>query len=307
MKTILVLTDFSIRADHAATYATQLAIHIHADILLCAAIETPVSFTDGNGLSWPTPQQIILKKEYDHDLRELGGRLKKLADMDNGPFKPVIKQVSQFGQLADVAGRLIAGHKIHLVVMGSHRSNLLARILMSNHTHSIIDALNCPVLILPEVCKFSKIKSIAYATDLTFSNGKVIRYLADIAKWFDAGISVNHVTSLPATSPQHELAERLFSSERAATTYPHVHYHNIIKDGTKEGLLAMINYIDADILTLVHKQYDFFQGLFHSSISKQLADNALVPVLILPHSFSENVADMNSDQLDTYCFSTTER
>ncbi|WP_448697559.1 universal stress protein [Mucilaginibacter sp. AW1-3] len=307
MKTILVLTDFSIRADHAATYATQLAAGIHANILLCAAIETPIAFTDGNGLSWPVPQQIVLKKEYDNDLRELTGRLQKVVDNIESSFKPVIKHISEFGPLADVAGKIISEHQIHLVIMGSHRSNLLSRLLLSNHTHSIIDSLNCPVLILPDVHRFARIRSIAYATDLTFSNGKVIRYLAGIAKWFDAEISVKHITAISQSPSQHELAERMFRSERATAEYPRVSFHTVKRDKVHEGLVEMIGYIDADILTLVHKRYDFFKGLFHTSISKQLADSTLIPVLILPHSFSEDVADISNNQLDAYCFSATGR
>ena len=43
MKTILVLTDFSINADYTAHYALKFAQKIKANLLLCNIYATPVN------------------------------------------------------------------------------------------------------------------------------------------------------------------------------------------------------------------------------------------------------------------------
>jgi len=53
MKTILVLTDFSINADHAAHYALKLAQRIGANLLLCNMYELPQDITTTDRKNWP--------------------------------------------------------------------------------------------------------------------------------------------------------------------------------------------------------------------------------------------------------------
>lgn len=66
----------------------------------------------------------------------------------------------------------------------------------------------------------------------------------------------------------------------------------------------MIGSQQVNILALVHKRYTFFEGLFHTSISKQMADGAKIPLLVLPCSFSMDVADLANDELDRFCYET---
>ncbi|MEO6520814.1 MAG: universal stress protein [Mucilaginibacter sp.] len=307
MKTILVLTDFSIRAGYAAKFATHMAIKAEANVLLCHAIEGTAAVTDGNGLDWPVPTHTVLTKECDHDLAEIVQKLEKLIKNDAGTFKPKVHCRSVIGSLAEIAAKIVLEKKVSLVVMGSHRTSLLGKVLTENHAHTIIDQLNCPVLILPESYSFKGIGSIAYATDLTFGNAKVISYLADIAVKFDALLSVDHITTSADGSAQFEIAERTFRTERALYPNRNIRFRNIKRNSVKNGLLEMVNYIQADILALVHKRYGFFEGLFHTSLSKKMVDIAPVPILILPHYFSQDVADLSEAQLESFCFETGNR
>jgi nucleotide-binding universal stress UspA family protein len=307
MKTILVLTDFSIRAGYAAKFATHMAIKAEANLLLCHAIETQVHVTDGNGLDWPVPAHIVVKKECDHDLEEVVQKLEKLIKNDGAAFKPKVQYRSVIGSLAAVASKIVLEKKIDLVVMGAHRTSLLSNMLTENHAHTIIDHLNCPVLILPDAYNFKGISSIAYATDLTFGNATAINYLLGIACKFDARLSVDHITTSPEGTSEFEIAERTFRSERSMFPNQNIRFRNIKRSSVKNGLLEMVHYIQADILALVHKRYGFFDSLLHTSMSKKMVDLAPVPVLILPHSFSQNVSDLTEGQLESFCFETANR
>ena len=53
MKTILVLTDFSISADYAADYALALAQSIEANLLLCNIFERPADENTPDRKAWP--------------------------------------------------------------------------------------------------------------------------------------------------------------------------------------------------------------------------------------------------------------
>ncbi len=53
MKTILVLTDFSINANYVAQYALELAQKIEANLLVCNIYEVPAGEETTDRNSWP--------------------------------------------------------------------------------------------------------------------------------------------------------------------------------------------------------------------------------------------------------------
>lgn len=299
MKTILVLTDFSNRAGYAAEYATHIALKTKANLLLCHAMELTSELADGVELNWPIADHLVQKKEEcTRKLEELTKHLEKLTVLDSGDFNPSIDYVTDFGLLAEVAESIIKERAVDFVVIGSHKSSSLARFLFGSHTHNILDKINCPVLLVPENAEFKGINSIAYATDLSFDNTTVIRYLIKMAKAFNASVSVTHISPLEFPATEAEQTMRASLKEHLASYEPPVFYHSIKGYNVKNSLLEITGSGKADILALVHKRYDFFERLFHASISKQMADSTTIPLLVLPYSFSTDKTAPTSHKSD---------
>lgn len=304
MKTIMVLTDFSIRARYAAEFALQIAVKIKADILLCNAMEIIENAPMAEQIAWPIADHMALKQDSLMDLKAISMHLEKLLASDgvSRDYTPAITCINDFGKLSVVAERIIKEKAVDLVVMGSHKSNGLSRFLFGCHTHSVLDNINCPVLLVPETLEFKEIRSIAYATDLTFSDFKVISYLAEIAKPFNAEILVSHISPYGLPGLDKNSAIQHWVNELLAQDHPKVLYTSIKGDNIPRRLLDISSSGKADVLAMVHKRYGFFEGLFHSSVSKQIANSAKVPLLILPYSFSVDAADLSNEQLDHYCY-----
>lgn len=71
--------------------------------------------------------------------------------------------------------------------------------------------------------------------------------------------------------------------------YPPLVYQTLKEDNINAGLMQMIGTGKVNILALVHRKYQFLEGLFHESLSKLMPDKSAIPLLILPNSFiSEN-------------------
>lgn len=282
MKTILVLIDFSIRAEFAAEFAMHMAMKNGANLLLCSAIEPHGPKAKLVDPSLHLPANEIFRNEVLFDLTELGRRLLNLTPNQDELFTPIINYLADFGSIAEVVEKIDDIRSIHLVVMGSHKSYGITRFIYGSHTHTVLDKLNCPVLLIPESLQFHGINSIAYATDLTFDNDKVINYLVDFAGSFHATIAVNHISPLSPSAPDPatvHLQNHLDSFD------PPIFYNNVKASNIKDSLLEMTGTGRADILTLVHKRYDFFERFFQPSMSKQIANIAKVPLLVLPNSF----------------------
>ena len=304
MKNILVLTDFSIRAQYAAEFAMQLAMKLEANILLCHAMDIVENGPIAAPVAWPIAGQMELKQDSLIELKNIGASLTAsiLKESDPQAFKPAMSYINEFGKLSEVAQKVLREKSVDMIVMGAHRSSGLARFIFGSHTHDLLDNINCPVMLIPECLPYKKIRSMAYATDLTFSDLKVIDYLSSISIAFNAEILVSHISPYgmseiePDNVIQHPVCENL------TTDHPKVYYTSIKGSNVTKKLLEITASGNADLLVLVHKRYTFFESLFHSSVSKQLASNSKVPLLILPHSFSVDIADMSQQQLNKYCF-----
>lgn len=288
MKNILVLTDFSDRAKCAAEYAMNLAIHLKVDLLLCNALEITEQLT------YPLADHLVLRNQAMKRLREVGMHLNELAFSGNPfeSFRPTISYINDLDMLTEVADKVVDNNQVDLAVIGSHKSNGFARFFVGSHTNDILDHIKCPVLMIPENTVFKPVGNIAYATDLTFSSTKVISYLAQLAEPFSAAISVDHISplELPLTNTELEVEQSII--EQIAESNVELSYKTIKGDSVTKGLLEISDSEKVDILALVHKRYDFFEGLFHSSISKQLAHSTKVPLLVMPYSFSLNEEDL---------------
>jgi len=306
MKNILVLTDFSIRAGYAAEFAMHLAIKNKARLLLCHALE-PFSTNNDAEANWVVADdQVAEKDEAMMDLKETGRSMLKSVVADES-WRPNIQYIVNYGNVCDVAKKVISDNNVDIVVIGSHPSNALTRILSGSHVYNLIDKLNCPVLLIPESLRYKGIHTIAYATDLTFNNNKVIKYLVRVARPFEAAISVNHIFKTEFHSTEAEQATRYALCNKSEFSYPNISYHNLKRDNVKSGLFELMSPDKVDILATVHKRYDFFGGLFHKSISKLIADASQIPLLVLPDSFSKNVVNWSEEQLDEFCFKVKER
>ena len=302
MNTILVLTDYSIRAQYEAEFAMHIAMKVKANILLFNAIEIIENAPIAGQIAWPIADHLALKQEGLEDLKELAKNLGRVAFADApNTFRPEITCLNDFGKLSALAPKIVAEKAVDLVIMGSHKSHGLARFLFGSHTHDVLDTINCPVLLVPERLKFKKIDTIAYATDLTFSDFKVVNYLVKIAGPFDSKILVSHVS--PYGLPGLEMDKAIeHSVNELFVNHPKVFYTSVKGDNIPKRLLEISGSGKADILALVHKRYGFFESLFHSSISKKMADTGKVPLLNLPYSFSVDVADLSDEQLDHFCY-----
>mgnify|MGYP003576025496 FL=1 len=287
MKNILVLTDFSERAMSAAEYAMQLAIHIKADITLCHALEITQQLT------YPLADHLVLRNQTVKRLRALGMHLNTFVEgHSEDDFSPSISYINDLDMLPDVVEKLVSNNHFDLVVIGATKSSSVSRFFFGSHTSDILDFVTRPVLLVPENVSFKSIDNVAYATDLTFNNTKVINYLAQLATVFGARITVDHITplDLPLTKAEQAVEDSLINQMEAKNV--RISYKTLKGDSVAKGLLELSDAEKVDILTLVHKRYDFFEGLFHSSVSKQLAYTSKIPLLVMPYSFSVDNEDL---------------
>jgi nucleotide-binding universal stress UspA family protein len=307
MKNILVLTDFTIRSINAAEFAVQLAIKNKSNIILCNVLESTTSFTANSEIKWPVIENSDLRDKSLFNLSVLDRRFKKIIAESESQFKPDINFLSETGFLFEVTKRIINERSVEMVVVGSHKSSFFERLIFGSHTHILLDKINCPILLVPLNVKFKGLDKIIYASDQSFNDSKVVDYLLNLAKPFRASVWVNHISKNNEVSfGKDSMMDEILENKHQKIDSP-IYFNNIKGENVKKGLINMIENDEVDIVAFVHKQYDLFAQIFHNSISKQIADKAEVPLLIMPHTFIIDIPHYTPNQLDHYLYETANR
>jgi nucleotide-binding universal stress UspA family protein len=283
MKTILVLTDFSINADYAAHYALKLAQRIEANLLVCNIYELPQGekLTDLN--AWP----LASSEEHSiQDLGELCARLKTAIDKDKeGLFRPEVNQYSLEGMAMDRINEVAYKNKIVMAVISGHNGNWLSTLLSGNHTHDIIEAAEFPVMMIPYRTRFTPYKTIAFATSSNYTDINILESLTGLAKHTGAEILITHVAPEEADEAEETYTlKEFFNQIPGKIDYPHILYRIIKHKHVTAGLVWLTTYVAVDLLVLVHRRRNYLQKMLNGSITQQLAKFLNKPLLIFPCS-----------------------
>lgn len=278
MKTILVLTDFSINADYVAHYALGLAQNIKANLLLCNIYESPEGEEVSDRKLW---HMRVCEENSINDLGELVARLKSQLDKRNmiNDFRPDISQCSEEGSISQKLKELAATHEIVLAVISKHTANNITNIFGKNHAWDIIENAGFPVMVIPYQVRFKAFKLIAFATAMGKTDINVLESLSMLAEHSDAEILLTHVTEENSDSKNEENRIKKFFDQ---VTYPRKSYHNIKGNNVANSLKLLASHIDVDLLVLVHQKRGYFEKLLGRSITQKMADNSSKPLLIFP-------------------------
>lgn len=282
MKTILVLTDFTLKDDHAAHYALKLAQQIKANILLCNVY--PEMSTDMASANRPFINEIYdnLETQSKNDLGELAGRLQQqLSNITDTWFKPKISQCSKSGSLTGAINELVAERNILMAVIAMHSADDFFTFFNKDHTSQIIEEANCPVLVLPYQVPFQGFNKIAFASDLDHHNMNILKSLYSMSKHFDAEILIAHVGVAPLGKVSEAYTiKQCLKDELTDDHTPKIQYRSIQNKNVVEGLNWLAEQTDIDLMVLVHRKRNVFQRLFERSVTKKLANHLTKPMLV---------------------------
>jgi nucleotide-binding universal stress UspA family protein len=281
MKTILVLTDFSINDEYAADYALKLAQKIKANLLLCNIYELHRGEQKKGRNTWRLQAG---EQNSIEDLGQLAGRLKTEIDKDKeGLFRPEVDQCSYPGAVEDRINEIARKNQVIMGVTCGHNSGWLSTLISGNHTRDIIEAADFPVLLIPYKFRFTNYRSIAFATLMNYTDISVLESLTGLAAYMGSAIVVAQVADAFSNkkAEMHTL-KQFFSQIPGKISYPKILYRILERRTVINSLTWLATNIEIDLLVLVHRRRNHFQKLFSGSITQQLAGLINKPMLIFP-------------------------
>lgn len=272
MKTILVPTDFSVKAENIIEYAAELAKSINARIILFHVYHPPAMISE---IPDAQPMHDIEETCMDH-LKTLADRihLKYGEDMQ-------VECQCQCGFAVDEIKYYQEHHKIDLIVMGMRGAGYLSERLMGSITTSLMYKSIYPVLAIGENVRFRPIQKIVLACDFADgTNYKVLAPLKRMAQLLGAHIHVLHVVgaaekihNLRETPAGKALAEVLEGAEHS--------FHYLENKDIVEGINTFIHAHGIDLTVMIPRTHSLLENIFQEPHTKRMAFHADVPLLSL--------------------------
>jgi nucleotide-binding universal stress UspA family protein len=280
MKTVLVLTDFSINADYVAQYALRLSQNIGANLLLCNIYQMPAGEETTDRLTWPMrPCEENSINDLGAQVAQLKSRLDREVIADG--FRPEIDQYSGEGLLSDAITELAASHNILMAVISMHSVKSISGFFAADHTWDIIEHADFPVMIIPYQARFKPFRLLAFATAMKDADINVLESITSLAQYSNAQILV---TNIKSAEKEGNLVKQFFDHVSSKIQYPKIFYHEITGQDIAGSLKQLSARIDIDLLVMVHQRHNFFQELFGGSVTRKMVVHPDKPLLIFPAS-----------------------
>ncbi len=273
MNTILVLTEFTRRAGHAAIYSLQLAAEINCDVLLYH------SYTSSRLTPKEKPK---MRAAVLANLEQLAQSLKsQYARYSDHPC-PQVRIEAGEGALVDTIGDISSRNDIYLLTMGGQKSDgAEVRQLFGATAYEVIERSMKPVIVVPLSAVYHAVHRIGFATGLHPTSQKAVLFLKDLGAIGHTEIKVLHVAD-KGTRPVQKLRNyerymRLVSGSGSGNfTYAPVDDKDVA-----DVLHSYIRNGELNILALVHQKCPFLERLFREGLYKSVADWGHLPVLVM--------------------------
>lgn len=281
MKKILMLTDFSKNANHAAKTAAKIVPQLNADILLYNTYYDHPILPSYAGGPWVVEEFVFRKDESTAQLNQLAIQLKHIiAGIPNDGFKPTTDYKCGEGSLGKNTAAILQENNVGLVVIGSSTDSSIDHFLFGSDTMDVIDHVSCPILIIPPKAEMNNLTKVTLAIGFELTDINAINYLTGLGRQLNFQLEIVHVSLLKKNDDpikENAIVSHINAIKRDNITYLEIRGKDIAK---RLGRLCKDS--GSAMLALVHHQNGFFSGLFDRSTTAAALDNQHIPLMVIP-------------------------
>lgn len=274
METILAATDFSQPATNAAQYAAQLCKQLKARYLVLYHAYKLLPISREN------PESMMLSQEKMQECMEVFLSELRESLLPLAPENTLILTKADSRPLETGLANLVETCEAKLIIIGSER-DVLKKLLVGSSTKKLMKTTHSPILVVPPQAKFKAIRKIVMGCDLkNVADTVPIAKLIQLIKSFQAQLMVVNVgKNAKVPLDDREAYEQHTFYDLFEELDPSIQY--IEGNDVSKGLLDYADQFDAQMIVVVAKQHSLLERITGTSVSKELAASAELPVLIV--------------------------
>ncbi len=268
---ILIPTDFSANADHAINYASLLGKSMKAKLILLHVYTPPV--TRGN-IAYP-----LITEEIGRMMSEATEKLHKIASALSEDYGISCEHLVRMGSPVEEIVSEAESRQADLIVMGTLGASGLAKMVFGSNTASVMERATCPVLAVPAKSTLALPKKIVFATDYEDNDMQTVKELIKITKRLKAEFILLHVSKDNLKS-ENDLIEDFSKAVAKEGNIEQPFYYVMNHENTQKGIDQFVDSVGADLLAVSMRKRTIFEKLVDSSLSKKMAYQARIPLLV---------------------------
>lgn len=266
---ILLLTDFSEVAVHAASYAKLIATQIKGQIEVMHILQTPV-----NWIKLPKDREQF----YPETKKEIASANAKLAEivhsLEISGIKAAACLIYSFGP--ENVFSHVQNSKADLVIMGSRGMGVSRSFMLGSNALKVLRNVKTPTLIVQKASEKTAIKKIAFLTTLETDQELVYARIKDFASLMGAEIDLIFINT-PYNFFENEETDRKFV--KFAESSVKVNRVLINANNMERGILFYSENYQPDLLVLAKSDKPGLVKLFSPSLTENLVQEHDFPVL----------------------------
>lgn len=278
MNTIIIATDFSVTAMHAATYICKLSDQLKPKrILLYYALENinpdRILITD-----ILAPSSETISEERDEAMLELNMIIEMLSSSLNPSIK--IEPVCTDHSLLKGINELVIHESADLVVMGiSGKGNQNKNIIGSN-TLKLMRECRAPLLVVPSNGEYSPLTKVMLAWDHKNTKETLPAFeITSIVQQLNAKLFVVNIDTNGFQSAAEIIEEGRDLNNLLKSSHPELHYPK--ERSVTDGLVDFSIKHDINIMIIVPKKVNFWIDFFSQKSTQKIALRTEIPLLIM--------------------------
>lgn len=268
---LLVPTDFSQAALNALNYAIELCKKTCASLQIIHI--NHVALVDA---SMPAETYQMFVNEIEQAAKENFEKLENDV-LKNSGIKYSLH--TRYGFVGDEVCNFAANNNIDLIVMGTTGASGIAELLIGSNAASVVAKSETPVLIVPPNIPYKPLNKIVYATDYNEPEFPAVMRLIYFAELYDCELEIIHVKT--DYDRYFNAKNNFFNKNKANLTYPKLKFVDLPEGDVINSINNYVQNNHADLLVMAKHNRNFFDRLFHRSISKKMAYHTTLPLLIL--------------------------
>ena len=278
MLKIIIPTDFSDNAMHAANCAAGIAAKCGAVLYLVHVMDTATDPILGAVAADARYLERYTLEEFD--------RLRTVKQQMSGHHHHLTIELRLLkGMAADAVLSFCQNEQADLIVMGAHGSGRLKEVLIGSVTADVIAGSKVPVLAVPLDYQFSEPGVLLFATKRFEEDKALLNGLITMADLFGAGIDVVSFIK------KGEAAEYIDTTwhlnhyvEYLHRSFPHIEFtiHRLEGNDFQESIDQYGRQNNIEMVALFNHPRSFVDTLCRRNKTKRAVFHSHIPVLVLP-------------------------
>ncbi len=289
MKKILVLTDLSANADHAAQAAIPLSAKLNANILLMHTWMVQPVLAEYPNASWGVETILYSEQSKSHLEKNREDILEGIARLASNEHHASIEWLQEDGNISDCMSERLRKGDIELIVMGASEGSRLDHLFSGSDTYAVISKSNRPVLVIPPGNHLTKLEKVTFATDFSEADIEAVHYLTRIGRKFNFQLEILHVIAYGHDDSDALERKHSFLKQVAKFAYPKISYENVFGKNIVNRLQDECQKNGTDLLVISHDQHSFWNRLFKGTQTDVFLKNQELPIMIIPSVLEQSV------------------